>query len=139
MDIERLKRTLRRDEGFRAHPYKCSQNKVTIGYGRNLDDVGIDREEAEIMLGNDINELLQSRTIQGLIEGLDHVRQEVILNMAFNMGVPRLITFRKTLAAIGRRDFETAANEMVDSLWFRQVGPRAVRLVKAMRTGEMEA
>ena len=56
--------------------------------------------------------------------------------MAFNLGVGGLFKFRRMITALERGDFDAAANEMVDSAWYWQVGRRAQRLTKMMRTGE---
>lgn len=135
MNIDRLKEQLKDDEGYRQHIYTCSAGKRTIGYGHNLDDLGADKPIADFMLNRDIEILLHNATINEIITGLDDVRAEVIINMAFNLGVGGLLNFRRMLAAVAQRNFEKAAAEMKDSLWYKQVGIRAKRLVKEMRTG----
>ena len=67
---------------------------------------------------------------------LDEIRQRVIIDMAFNIGVPRLNKFVKMWKAIDNKDFPSAKIEMLDSRWAKQVGNRAVRLSNAMETGE---
>lgn len=67
---------------------------------------------------------------------LDDVRREVILNMLFNLGLPKLREFKKMLAAIERIDFTQASVEMCSSRWASQVGSRAVYLSQAMKAGE---
>lgn len=144
MDLALLAEELERDEGKRLKPYKDSVGKWSIGIGRNLDDKGISQSECALMLANDIAEHL------GLLDkylpwwkSLDEVRQRVLANMAFNLGVGpsaeqptgKLLTFKTTLAAIERGDFEGAANGMSASAWARQVGVRATRLIELMRKG----
>jgi lysozyme len=68
---------------------------------------------------------------------IDEVRQRVLANMCFNMGITRLLKFRNMLGAIQLKNWDRAADEMVNSPWYTQVGARAVRLVQAMRTGVM--
>lgn len=137
MNLSILKLELIRDEGCRLKPYRCTAGKLTIGVGRNLDDVGISNAEAGFLLDNDIK-----RTTDELDakwpkwRELDDVRQRVVVNMAFNLGVKRFLGFTKTLAAIGSGDYEEAAKQMLDSQWAKQVGERADRLAKMMRTGE---
>jgi GH24 family phage-related lysozyme (muramidase) len=61
--------------------------------------------------------------------------QEVLVNMMFNLGRPRLGKFKKFIKAINNSDWKTASIEMMDSRWADQVGPRAKRLrnrVKAL-------
>ena len=77
-----------------------------------------------------------AQTIVANFDELSEVRQRVLVDMAFNLGRKRLLKFRLTRAAIERRDWARAADEMVDSHWFMQVGPRAARLVAMMRTGD---
>lgn len=141
MNFERLKATLIRHEGLRLKPYRCTAGKLTIGVGRNLDDNGINYDEAIHLLGNDIrrvsNELrrrykeLTGRTF----ETLDDVRQEALINMAFNLGMPRLLQFKNMWGALIAGDYSRAADEMLNSHWAEQVGQRAYELSMMMRTG----
>ena len=127
---------LERDEGLRLHPYTDTVGKVTIGIGRNLIDVGITKTEAYALAGADID---------AAVGDLDHytpwwsrlseVRQRVLVNMAFNMGIKRLQGFALFLNAAQLGDWEEAAKQMLDSQWARQVGPRATRLAEQMRKG----
>lgn len=135
-----LKTALLRDEGLRLKPYKDTVGKLTIGVGRNLDDRGISNDEARYLLDNDIDSVeKQLRVAFPHYVKLDDARQEVLLNMAFNMGVGNavkgLMSFIHTLAAIESGDYELAARRMLKSLWATQVGDRAKRLAEQMRTG----
>ncbi len=120
---------LKRDEGLRLKPYRCSAGKLTIGYGRNLDDVGITGIEADILLDYDIR-----RTYADLDRALPWWRglpapwQRGLLNMAFNLGLTRLLTFKRMLAALQAGDGGRAAAEALDSKWAVQVGERAQRI-----------
>lgn len=130
---------LKRDEGLRLTPYKDSVGKVTIGYGRNLDDAGISQYEADLLLQHDITNA--SQDLRGALpwtEGLDEARRGVLLNMAFNMGIHRLLGFKITLAMVQSGDYDKAADEMLDSKWAEQVGARAHRLAVQMRSGEWQ-
>lgn len=137
MDRQLLKTQLERHEGLRLKPYRDTVGKLTIGYGRNLDDVGIAPEEAELMLDNDIDAALKHLHTVDEFNELDPVRQTVIANMAFNMGFSGVMGFRNMWAAISRQDWDRAASEMLDSRWSRQVGMRAVELSEIMRSGEV--
>jgi lysozyme len=70
------------------------------------------------------------------VEDLDSVRQLILMDMAYNMGVPRLCKFKKMWAAIEEGSYEIASIEMMDSRWSKQVGSRAVKLSDAMKAGE---
>ena len=128
-----------RHEGLRLKPYRDARNKLTIGVGRNLDDAGITREEALMLLNNDIATV--RREIERAfpwVSRLDPVRKNVILDMVFNLGLPRFRRFKKTIAAIKAEDWENAAREMLDSQWAKQVGERAKELAAMMKRGKYE-
>ena len=128
---------LKTDEGLRLKPYHCTAGALTIGYGRNLDAVGITEAEADIMLRADIE--IAERGAQALVgnvwDSLSPARKAVLINMTFNLGRTRLAAFKNFLAALSVADYDTAADEMLDSRWARQVGDRATRLSDAMRRG----
>jgi len=135
---EKLLDMLMLHEGLELKPYQCTADKTTIGVGRNLQDVGITEDEAKYLLQNDIDRILKEVEHWSFLEKLNEPRQAVILDMVFNMGVTRFNanTWVKTFAAIQDKDFEKAANEMLESKWAKQVGQRAIRLSQMMRKGE---
>jgi lysozyme len=130
------KARLKLHEGLRLKPYKDTVGKLTIGYGRNLTDRGLTEVEAEFLLDNDIKghseELVKA--LPWLVD-LDPARQAVLVDMAFNLGVPGLLKFKNTLRAVREGRFEDAAKGMLASKWARQVKGRAVRLAQVMKTG----
>ena len=124
-------------EGLRLKPYHCTSNKLTIGYGRNLEDRGISDKEAEFLLSNDITQVtIELERKLSCMFSLNEVRRAVLIDMAFNMGVTGLLKFRKTLSCIEAGEYEEAAMEMLDSRWANQVGRRSIRLAEMMRTGK---
>jgi lysozyme len=136
MNYDRLKNILINQEGYREKPYKCSAGKLTIGVGRNLEDRGLSHAEIDMLLSNDIRTCEKElRKEFYWFEKLDDVRQEVLLNMCFNLGISRLKQFKKTLNYIECGMYNDAATEMLDSKWADQVGRRARKLSDAMRTG----
>ena len=157
-DREKLVEKLIQHEGLVLQVYQDSLGIDTIGIGRNLEDRGISKEElddldiptidhiyeygiteadAMVLAENDVQiveeELLRAHPC---VDGLDAVRQLILVDMAYNMGVPRLCKFKKMWAAIHDEDFSTAAKEMLDSRWANQVKSRAVKLANAMHNGE---
>lgn len=127
---------LKRHEGFRSKPYKCTADKTTIGYGRNLEDVGISTAEAEYLLLNDLEQAIKdAKALFCNFAELSENRQAVLVNMAFNLGRSRLKTFSNMRAAVEHKDFCRAADEMLDSLWAKQVKGRATELAALMRDG----
>lgn len=136
MNRERLKKQLEQDELRSNKIYVDTVGKVSGGIGRNLTDRGFSEDEIDLMYANDIK--IAEKDARALVPGLDRlddVRQEVLLNLSFNMGYTRLAGFKKFLAALNSSDFDEAADQMQDSRWYGQVKARGVRLVKAMRTG----
>ena len=130
---------LKRDEGTRLRPYKDSVGKLTIGTGRNLDDVGISQAEADFLLKNDIDKATEQLTANlPWTSGLDDARHGALINMTFNLGIHGLMGFRNTLAMIQAGDYSGAASAMLSSEWEKQVGPRAHRLAKQIETGEWQ-
>jgi lysozyme len=136
MDVEKLLKELTRDEGIRLKPYRCTAGKLTIGIGRNLDDKGITQAEAELLARNDIASVIAEldRRIPWW-KTLDDVRQRVLVNMGFNLGVDGLMAFKNTLAAVQAGRYLDAAQGMMASKWAKQVGHRAERLALMMRDG----
>ena len=136
-DITALEDQLIDHEGLELKPYRCTAEKLTIGVGRNIEDRGITEDEARYLLKNDIkiveDELLERKP---LVAGLDSVRQRVLVDMGFNVGLPILMKFQNMWAAIEEEDWDEASAQMMDSRWAKQVGRRAERLSQAMKTGE---
>ena len=128
---------LKKHEGLKLNPYQCTAGKTTIGYGRNLDDKGISVHEAEQMLNADIIDTRSevSRALPVYNEIIP-ARQDVLINMAFNMGVHGLLKFKKMIAAIELGDYLYASEEMLNSKWAKQVGSRADELARQMVRGE---
>lgn len=131
--IERIKQ----HEGFRQYPYKCPAGKLSIGYGRNLEDCGIREQEAEAMLMNDLTQAaLQLYTELPWAGKLDNARKNVLIEMIYNMGINRFKGFKKMLAACQKGEWDKAAKEMLDSKWASQVKQRAKTLAEIMRKGK---
>ena len=125
-------------EGLRLKPYKCTAGKLTIGYGRNLEDVGITKTEADMLFERDFA-VAESEVIRLCKEyGIDpnnliEQRFYVLTDMMFNLGYTHLSQFKKLLQALKNGLYEDAAREMMDSLWAKQVGNRAVTLYNLMK------
>ena len=139
MNRGRLSKQLEIDEGRKRRIYLDSVGKWTGGVGRNLTDRGFRDDEIDLMLSNDIDEAIGiARALVPTFDKLDDVRQEVVANMAFNLGMTRLAGFKQFIAALVRFDYQRATSEMMDSKWYDQVGDRGKRLAYAMREGRFE-
>lgn len=132
--MESFKEMLMRHEGYSGKLYKDSVGKYTIGYGRNIEDKGVSIDEANLMFDNDISDA-RNDCLHAFpwFADLDEPRQWVLINMCFNLGLTRLKGFHKFLGAVERGDYDTAAIEMLDSLWAKQVKGRARELAALMQ------
>ena len=132
--IDILHKQLPIDEGVRDKPYRDTVGKMTIGVGRNLDDVGLSKSEIYFLLDNDIAAAEESaRAILDNFDELSDARKAVVVNMAFNLGRTRLAGFTNTMQAIRDGRWGDAADGMLASKWAQQVGARAIRLAQSMR------
>ena len=133
MNLNALAVELERDEGRRHFVYRDSVGKLSAGVGRNLDDKGLRDSEIDLMLKNDIREAVDGLyRVLPWVADLDDDRQRVLANMTFNMGLRTLLTFKLLLAAVQAGNYSRARECMLQSLWARQVGPRAYRLADLM-------
>lgn len=121
MDFTKLKQSIIRSEGLELKPYKCPAGKISIGYGRNLENNGISINEAIIMLENDLlNIKLELEDKLTVFNKIDDVRQNVLIEMAYNMGVAKLLNFKKTIQHLKNGDYVEASKEMLNSKWHEQ-------------------
>lgn len=130
-DIAR--KMIKENEGLRLQVYRCTADKQTIGYGRNLEDKGINKIEAEFMLRNDIDEIDMQLSQNGLLGLLDPAREAVLYDMAYQMGITGLLKFKNMLSALKSGDYITAAHELLDSKYAKQTPSRAERNADIIR------
>lgn len=144
-----LRKQLMRHEGFRTKPYfdccgkpfrECNcakQGKLSIGCGRNLEDVGIYDLEGMLLLSNDIDRVeKEAATLSWFNASLNVARQLAVLDMIFNLGLRGLLGFKKMVKALQVQDYARATHEMLDSKWAGQVGDRSQSLARMMLTGQ---
>jgi len=141
MDRERLLEEIKLDEGCRLLPYRDTEGVWTIGWGHTGDNVGPGiiwgQGMADQMLDHDIEIAIGSLDAHlPWWKELDDVRQNVLADMCFNIGITKLLKFEHMLAALEAHDFAHAADQMRLSLWAKQVGDREVRLERMMRSGQ---
>ncbi len=137
MNLKKLIDQLSIDEGRKARIYTDSVGKLTIGVGRNLSDRALFEDEIDLMLKNDIG-LCEKQLDENLPwwREMNDARQNVLLNLCFNLGIGGLLGFKNTLSFMRAGRYDATAQGMLNSLWARQVGSRAIRLAAIMRTGE---
>ena len=140
LNTNRLADQLAKHEGVKRFAYKCPAGKWTIGIGRNIDEdggLGLSDSEIYTLLTNDIR-----RTEEELsnafrfFNDLDRVRKDAMINICFNIGLPRLRSFREALREMEAKNYPEAAVEFLDSLWASQVGQRALDVTYMIQHGE---
>ena len=135
--MNKLIEQLKRHEGIELKPYQDTVGKWTIGVGRNLDDIGISEQEAEMLLLNDIKEAeRQLITTMPWTQELDEVRFSALLNLVFNVGIGTASKFVNAMGLLKDEKYDMAADEFLQSKWARQVGNRAIEVTDQIRTGE---
>ena len=133
--INSAERLIKIDEGCRLKVYKDIKEINTIGWGRNLDDVGITQSEADLLLHHDLANVIGGIAIAfPWFNYLSEVRQAVVINMVFNMGLPRFKLFKNTIRYIHSELWSHAAAEILDSKAARELPIRYNRLSQMMLT-----
>ena len=135
--MNQLIQQLKLHEGLRLKPYKCTSGKLSIGVGRNLEDIGISEKEAEMLLLHDIEEAERQLAAHfPWTQDLDEVRLAALINFTFNVGIGTVSKFVNAMALLKAGNYDTAADEFLQSRWASQVGHRALEVSEQIRTGE---
>jgi lysozyme len=130
---------LKRHEGVRNYVYEDHLGYETIGVGRCLREgvgMGLSDAEVDFLLQNDIERCYKELSVFSWFADLDQVRQEALIDMCFNLGLPNFLGFRITLKYVAEGQYSQAAAEMLNSKWARQVGDRAKELSYMVETGQ---
>jgi lysozyme len=144
MDLARLEQRIMRDEGYRPIAYQDTVHVWTLGYGSTRIN-GVPVKELDICTKQSARVQLRSDIYQSIIDchklfpnwvELGAVRQEVLVNMMYNLGFAGLKSFKSMRSAIQDKAWQRVAEEMVDSKWYSQVGGRGQRLVAAMKSNQ---
>ena len=128
---------IERHEGFRQYVYRCPAGKWTVGIGRNLEDNGIDHDEAIMLLDSDLTKI-ESELLREWPQYMDlnPARQCVVFSMCFQMGVAGFMQFVSMRRHMEAAEYSDAAEHMIESLWHRQTPQRCEELAVMMATGE---
>lgn len=130
------KSLIQQNEGCKLKVYTCTAGKLTIGWGRNLEQRGLTQAEADLLLENDIKACEQDLSEYSWFKNLNESRQAVVVDMRYQLGAAGFNRFRKMIAALYDHDYETAADEMLESEYALQTPNRAYKNSEIMRTGE---
>ena len=145
-----IRKIIKTEEGFRTHPYLCSEGYVTIGYGTKLHNkkgmdpkdfsLVVNEESAMALLTVEVNHIV-NRLVAGpysaTFRDIDKVRKDILISMAYQMGTNGLYGFKRMWVALANKDYLTAAEEMLDSAWAKQTPERAHRHTLAMSVGSL--
>lgn len=137
MNLSLLEARIKAHEGFRSRPYRDIKGKLTIGFGRNLDDNPLTEEEGWFLSKGPIAEAISHAPL--LVhnwDGLGDARQNVLIELVYNIGLTKALKFREMRRFLDERDFPAAASELLDSEWRVEVGPtRSGEMADQLRTG----
>ena len=139
MKLNEVEDLIIKHEGFSRKPYFCTAGKETIGYGRNLSDKGITKQESKFLLRNDIIECaidLDTFIFPGQFKTWPDELQHAMIDMRFQLGMTGFRSFKKMILALRANDRELAAVEAKNSKWYKQVPGRAKTIVKMIRGAE---
>lgn len=133
MERPRLDAMVARHEGYRKHMYLCTKGKRTIGYGFNI-DAGIPEDEARMLMHMRLEKIdKEYKKIFPWYKEMDEFRQDILIDMAYQMGVEGVCGFTNFIKACSVKDWMKASLEMLDSKWAKKDTPeRAFELAQMM-------
>lgn len=148
--METLKDRVARHEGKKLTPYRCTADKLTIGFGRNYEDNPLPQDIADYLAkhGQITEEMAGRMLVEDLgkcVRQVDHdfpwtqdiesIRREILVEMAFQLGIAGLHKFKNMLACLQAGDIDGATRNMLNSAWHRQTPSRAEELAALMLRG----
>jgi len=141
MNLEAMKEEIKKEEGYSNKLYLDILGYGTIGYGHlvtPLDNFkeGVVYDDKELLKVFEYDFQIAYQDGMSLTKDIDipDEAKEIVIHMCFQMGKPKVSKFKKMFEALGKKDYDSAANEMLDSLWAKKHTPaRAERLAKKMR------
>lgn len=131
-----LIKQIKEHEGLVLKPYKCTANKLTIGYGHNLEDNGLSKTACEFILFEDIDEAkknLYAVFTRKFFESLSNNQKIALIDMMFNLGLSRFLTFKKFIQAVKNKDFIKASAEIINSKAYQQNKSRYKKLSEQIK------
>lgn len=134
-DMSALEAEVAIDEGYRSEVYRCSEGKLTIGYGYNI-TAGMPQDEALVLMRYRLEKLAaQLDNKLAWFGGITPARQRALLNMAYQLGINGLLNFKNMLGCAAVGNWTGAAREALDSKWAVQTPARAKRIANILGKG----
>lgn len=127
---------IKEHEGLRLFPYKCPAGKLTIGYGHNLQDNGLTKTACEFILFEDIDEAkknLYAVFTKKFFETLSNNQKIALIDMMFNLGLSKFLTFKKFIKAVKERNWDKASAEIINSRAYQQNKSRYKKLSEQIK------
>ncbi len=135
-DREALTADTKLAEGFRARPYLDTKGVLTVAYGQRVDELVVSEATGSLWLTKRLSQAEDEAEMFPWYRTLTGNRHRAVVEMLYNLGRTRFLTFKKMIAALGRGDYESAADEATDSKWYLDVGPtRGDRIAGLLRHG----
>lgn len=131
-----LIKQIKEHEGLVLKPYKCPVGKLTIGYGHNLEDNGLTKTACEYILFEDIEEAkrnLYAIFTRDFFDSLSDNQKIALVDMMFNLGLSRFLTFKKFILAVKNKDFIKASAEIINSRAYQQNKSRFKKLSEQIK------
>ena len=127
--------SIKKHEGFSPVVYKCTADKLTIGYGKRVKYLKVTKEQAEEWLKEDLDHLkyVLADKYEWFLPAPQEVR-DIVIEMSYQLGVKSFSKFKKTIFLLANKDYKAASTEMLDSKWARTDTPaRAKELSDRMK------
>ena len=131
-----LLQQIKEHEGLRLFPYKCPAGKLTIGYGHNLEDNCLSQSVCEYILIEDIEEAkrnLYAVFTKDFFDTLKDNQKIALIDMMFNLGLSKFLTFKKFIKAVKNKDFIKASAEIINSKAYHQSKHRYKKLSEQIK------
>jgi lysozyme len=122
-------------EGLDLHTYVDTNGHVTVGWGRNLEN-GIRLDEAELMFQNDLKQTIGELEPLAWFSTQPQGVKNALINMNFNLGITKLLEFKDMISALEKKDYTTAAQAALNSVWAKEVHERATDIAVMIRAGQ---
>jgi lysozyme len=130
-----LKNWIKKHEGLHSHSYLDETGNLIIGWGHNINEKGLRIDEANLIFDNDFEQCIDELSYFKWYKDQPDNVKGALIDMCFNLGIGRLLGFRKMISALMRNDYTQAAIECLDSKWAEQVGERAKDVALMLRQG----
>ena len=136
--MHQLIKQIKRHKGFKPYPEYCPSGKLNIGYGRDLDDIGIRQEEAEMLLAHDLNSVLSEIKDSINLAGCNPARLAALINLVHLIGVDKFMTYTSAITAIENENFQQTTDELLHRLNAKYLPQYTAQLLFQLESGQWQ-